>query len=215
MGGSPRSTVTRPGLGKGRGRLAVRVPAFLAVAFLSWFALGLADMLDTGWKVLVMGFFGLILLIAPIMLYVFSGKNGRMGWPTSVGFVLILLLFYWTQTVPGDWYLQLFGERVTAVVTSERERVDGNAVFHDHRLARPDGRPLNGRLESWEAYPVGESVLVLADPLGVFNPRHRGGWAETWDIVLTPICFAGLVVVGAAAVARGERDRRRAPESQS
>ncbi|WP_283139165.1 hypothetical protein [Rhizohabitans arisaemae] len=177
----------------------------LLLLFGSWFMIGIGHSLDTGWRVLIV-LPGMAMLIAlPLAVTLL---REWMGGEALLTLMLCLLLTEAVRTLPGDWYLRAFGERVTAVVASERERVDDGVTVYDYRLKRIDGRAVNGRLESNERYPVAEHVLVLADPLGVINPRHRGGWAVPEDGPVTLLIFGGLVIVVITAGVRGEFRRR-------
>ncbi|WP_283139162.1 hypothetical protein [Rhizohabitans arisaemae] len=177
---------------RGWSRAVVRIPFLHLVFFACWFVFGMAAGLDAGWQPLLMWILGLLLFAIWCVLV---GSGDRTEW-YGVTFFLGLMVALGGFIALGDWYLRLFGERVTATVLSQEKTVDpvGDTVYK-YRLARPDGRPLTGRLESYEDYRLPADLLVTVDPLGVLGPRERGSQADEDMQTVTLICYAVWIAV--------------------
>ncbi|WP_283139163.1 hypothetical protein [Rhizohabitans arisaemae] len=190
----------------GWGRVAVRILLYLLALFVCWLGIGIAAGLNTGWQWLIVVPFAIALFLVPAALVAISE---RMYWHMWVSIAVCVVLFATGFTVPGDWYLRLFGERVTATVLSQEKTVDSDgATVYNYRLARPDGRPLAGRLESYEEYRLPADVLVTVDPLGVLSPRPRGGWASGVEVEVALVGFAVMAALAIVAGLKGETRRR-------
>ncbi|WP_283139164.1 hypothetical protein [Rhizohabitans arisaemae] len=195
----------------GWGRVVVQILLWLLAVFVCWFAVGMVAGINTGWQWLIVwslvGVLALVVMIAPFTIV------DRTSWYIWCSYALFLLLAVLVSTVPGDWYLRAFGERLTATVVARESnpRTDG----YDYRLAGPDGRPLSGLLELDEKHQVQDELLVTVDPLGVLSPRPRAGWSSEFESIVALAGLAGWVVLEIADGVAEERERRRVAAAPS
>ncbi|GAA2845660.1 hypothetical protein GCM10010517_02160 [Streptosporangium fragile] len=186
--------------------VVVRGVVFLAAVAACWLLLGIVAALDIPvWLAWVLG--------TPLFIALAAGPIAAMmkisedvPWALWALLPFLVVLGAMAIALPGDHYLSVFGERVTATV-ADREWVEtysrrsGRDQYYVYVLHGPDGQVLaeDFRTLHDRTLEVGAPVEMLVDPRGVVAPRApaadpgfvrmltwvSGGWIVLMTVVLS------------------------------
>ncbi|MEV4748279.1 hypothetical protein AB0K21_18050 [Streptosporangium sp. NPDC049248] len=205
---------TEAALRAGWWRVVGRGVLFLVATAASWWLIGIIFALGSGWS-----FLGVVLGLALVgcALVALIGISEDVPWAVWGTFPFLAVLLLIGMFLPGDYYLNTFGEPVTTTV-AERTWVEGRKSHRSHYryvLRGPDGRLFEEVIKKNRYEPqleIGAPVEMLVDPLGVFEAREPGGLKS---LAVLWISVAGVVLMTIVLSVMGELRRRTMPPKGS